>query len=109
VIRGRRNRPPSAVEVLAAGAIATAGATCPGHHAHGGEVVRCELAIGHPVPHAREIGLRGAETNPEVVTWAHDRGRRAAEAAALRWKRDRLASSPAVVVVLAVLVGERAA
>jgi hypothetical protein len=103
----------------------TAGTTCPGHHAHGGEVVRCELPIGHPLAHAREIGLRGAETNPEVVTWAHDRGRRAAEAAALRWKRDRLAWSPpadsvgltvarlaaalAVVVVLALLVGGRTA
>jgi hypothetical protein len=56
--------------------------TCTGHHAHLGLVVRCELTIGHPLPHATEVG-------PELVSWDHDMSRQAAEAEARRWKREQ--------------------
>jgi hypothetical protein len=57
--------------------------TCTGHHAHRGKVVRCQQATGHPMPHAAEVG-EGRQ--PEIVTWEHDMGRRAAEAEAARWR-----------------------
>jgi hypothetical protein len=99
--------------------------TCSGHHAHRDRVLRCELAIGHSLPHAKTLDRAGTETNRDLVTWAHDRGRRAAEAMALRFKRDRLPCPPApnsvgltlarlaaalaMVVALAVLVAGRTA
>jgi hypothetical protein len=98
----------------------TALTACPGHHAHRGQVLGCELDIGHPLPHVREVGT---ESNRELVSWRHDWGRRAAEADALRWMREREAWPPecdsvgvtlarlvaavVTVVVLIVLVAER--
>jgi hypothetical protein len=51
--------------------------TCTGHHVHLGLVVRCELTIDHPLPHATEVG-------PELVSWDHDMSLHAAEAEARR-------------------------
>jgi hypothetical protein len=61
--------------------------TCTGNHAHLGRVVRCELATEHPVPHTTEVDLGDVGRKPELVTWDHDMGRRAAEAEVLRWIR----------------------
>ncbi len=61
--------------------------TCTAHHVHAGRVVRCELGVGHAVPHATQVGLGGVGRTPELVTWDHDMGRRAAEAEALRRRR----------------------
>ena len=96
----------------------TGRSTCQGHHAHRGQVLGCELEVGHPLPHARESGTA---SNRGVVSWRHESGRRAAEAEALRWRRDhgawapaadsaavtlaRLAAAVAAVVGLVVLVG----
>jgi hypothetical protein len=54
-------------------------------------VLGCELDIGHPLPHTRRVGTG---SNRELVRWRHDRGRRAAEADALRWMRERAAWPP---------------
>jgi len=62
--------------------------TCSGCHAHLGQVVRCELAVGHRMPHAAEVDPIGRGRSPERVTWDHDMGMRDAEAAAIRWLRD---------------------
>lgn len=96
----------------------TARTACPGHHAHRGQVLACGLDIGHALPHVREVG---AGSNRELLSWRHDRGRRAAEADAVRWMRERAAWAPirdsvgvtlarlvaavVAVVVLIVLVG----
>jgi hypothetical protein len=48
-------------------------------------VVRCGQAVGHPMPHAAEVGQ---DRHAELVTWAHDMGLQAAEAEAVRWRRE---------------------
>jgi hypothetical protein len=62
--------------------------TCTGHHVHGGQVVRCQQATGHPMPHAAEVDLPGRGRKSELVTWGHDMGRLAAVAEAARWRQE---------------------
>jgi len=65
------------------------GGECSSWHAIEGEIVRCELGAAHPPPHAAEVGSPGRP--PRLVTWEHNRGRRAAELAAAARRQDRAA------------------
>jgi hypothetical protein len=45
--------------------------------------MQCELASGHPPPHATEIGFGRLA---RLVTWKHDADRAAAEVVATMWR-----------------------
>jgi hypothetical protein len=47
---------------------------CLARHADGEVVVRCELAIGHPPPHAAEVGPKR-----QLVTWEDESDQAAGE------------------------------
>jgi hypothetical protein len=60
--------------------------TCTSHHAHQGQVVRCELLAGHTGRHATEQDRPGR--HPELVSWHDNTSRWEAERAAARWRRE---------------------
>jgi hypothetical protein len=57
--------------------------TCTRHHAYRGQVVRCELGVGHTGRHATEAGKP-----PKLVSWWDNTSRRDAEVEAARWRRE---------------------
>lgn len=63
---------------------------CESWHAADAEVVRCELADGHALPHKAEVRQPGTRT-PRLFTWEHHGGLRTAESSAVAWTRLRAA------------------